>query len=58
MGGVVYTGGAQGLVLSREDTLCDTHDLVGCGCALRKEGVEEEVDDITTQKKAIKVVVL
>ena len=42
----------------REDTLCDTHDLVGCGCALRKEGVEEEVDDITTQKKAIKVVVL
>ena len=40
----------------REDTLCDTHDLVGCGCALRKEGVEEEVDDITTQKKAIKVV--
>ena len=42
----------------REDTLCDTHDLVGCGCALRKEGVEEEVDDITTQKKATKVVVL
>ena len=39
----------------REDTLCDTHDLVGCGCALRKEGVEEELDDITTQKKATKV---
>ena len=39
-------------------THSDTHDLVGCGCALRKEGVEEEMDDIATQKKAIKVVVL
>ena len=39
----------------REDTLCDTHDLVGCGFALRKlrkECVEEEVDDTTrTEKK-------
>ena len=35
----------------REDTLCDTHDLVGCGCALGRKAWRRKWMTLLLRKK-------